>query len=223
LTDSPAPRPPTRHALLRHRELFAAIASGFVGALALATSTYNVYLQRQQVRAQVWPRLTFVTSLSKSDGLTVTLTNRGVGPAEVQRVRVLVDGKPAEDWPDALGKLLGSGSFSVGGIAPIEHEIVSPGLEIHALKIADTRDATKLVSQMDRLEIELCYCSTLDDCWIEGPPGPHLTPTTRPIDRCVPDAKPFKSLSDKTLNGMLGDLQDANDAGVRVILLTDGG
>ena len=35
----------------------AALASGFVGALALAVATDDVYLQRVQIGAQVWPPL----------------------------------------------------------------------------------------------------------------------------------------------------------------------
>jgi hypothetical protein len=88
---SPAkPRP-------RHRELLAALVSGFVGAVALATSTYTVYLQRQQVRAQVWPYLVMGADWGH-DGLVLDVVNRGVGPAAVKRVRVTVDGKPMEDW-----------------------------------------------------------------------------------------------------------------------------
>jgi hypothetical protein len=40
-----------------HSDRIAALTSGFVAVLALVVSTYNVYLQRQQIRAQVWPRL----------------------------------------------------------------------------------------------------------------------------------------------------------------------
>lgn len=61
--------------------------SGFIGALALAVATYNVYLQHKQVRAQVWPRLLFMPSFNDT-GFTLSLENGGIGPAEVRTVRV---------------------------------------------------------------------------------------------------------------------------------------
>ncbi len=37
----------------------AAVIAAFVGLLALCVSGYTAYLQRQQVRAQVWPYIEF--------------------------------------------------------------------------------------------------------------------------------------------------------------------
>jgi hypothetical protein len=104
VTDDHAPHAKPRS---RHRDLLAALVSGFVGFVALATSTYNVYLQRQQVRAQVWPYLVLGADWGH-EGFTLGVTNRGVGPAAVKRVTVTVDGKLVEDWVDAEARLLRS-------------------------------------------------------------------------------------------------------------------
>jgi hypothetical protein len=194
-------------------ELLAAIASGLVAVCAVATSTYNVYLQRQQVRAQVWPRLLFDTSLTRSKGFSLVLTNRGVGPAEVKRVRVTVDGKPAEDWPHAITTLLGKNDFSLANLQPMEDEIISPGMDLHALELPNLDDSRKLVEELqkERLDIELCYCSSLGECWIYGSTAPKVPMGTRPVDSCVPDATPFHSIGDKALGELLTEL--ARDGG----------
>jgi hypothetical protein len=194
----------------RHREMIAAVVSGFVGFVALATSTYNVYLQRQQVRAAVWPRLVLDTTLLKNEGFSITLANRGVGPAEVKRLRVFVDGKPAVDWRDAVSQVL-DGKLKLtdlSGLSPISDQIVSPGLEIKALRIASFEVGSRVIASKKKLAIELCYCSTLDECWVVGSPGNE---STRPIDKCVPDAKPFEMLTDQSMAELLAAL--AEDAG----------
>ena len=68
----------------------------FVGLLALCVSGYTAYLQRQQVRAQVWPYLEPGISGSKRD---VMLFNKGVWAGHhPQREDLLVDGKPQPNW-----------------------------------------------------------------------------------------------------------------------------
>ena len=44
------------------------IAAGFSAACALAVSAYTAYLQRQQVKAQVWPILAWGLSATIDDG-----------------------------------------------------------------------------------------------------------------------------------------------------------
>ena len=185
------------------------MVSGFVGAVALATSTYNVYLQRQQVRAQVWPFLVLGADYG-NEGFSVSLTNRGVGPAEVKRVRVTVDGKRAGDWVEVEASLLRAASLHDSWqIQPIENEVVSPGLQIVTLKVHDMDHARAMVAERRRLAVELCYCSTLDDCWLLSAPNLFEPSTTRPIAECAPDPKPFRSAGAQLLDNLAaGQTQD---------------
>jgi hypothetical protein len=140
---------------------WAALASGFTAALALAVSTYNVYLQRQQIRAQVWPRLEW--SYSNVGGFSFQLHNSGVGPAVLKSVRIDVDGKPVATWPDALARL---GSIrSDYRMGQLSSRVLSPGASIEALRIADEEAGRAFEPEARRIGATLCYCSTLDDCW----------------------------------------------------------
>jgi hypothetical protein len=176
------------------------VASGFVGALALATSTYNVYLQRQQVRAAVWPRLV-VAGEWTSQALSIKVSNRGAGPAEVKSVRVLVDGKPAKSWEEAQSRLLHSAEISMSWqMVPFESEVMSPGLEITTLKIDVTDNARQVLAQRRRLGMEVCYCSTLGDCWMLRTPNVFEAQTTMEVPACAASPEAFRGKSDLYLD-----------------------
>ena len=73
----------------------AAIIASLVGLLALVVAGYTAHIQRQQVSAQVWPYLMMASSDVSSQYMWL---NKGVGPAQVESVQVLVGGKPQRDW-----------------------------------------------------------------------------------------------------------------------------
>src|ERR1043165_7033003 len=96
---------PTDHVT---RELrYETIIVTFIGISALFVSAYTAYVQRQQVRAAVWPILEFSTSNDPT--IRFTVANKGVGPAIVRQVIVTVDGQPVRTWNEALQKLIGPG------------------------------------------------------------------------------------------------------------------
>src|SRR5207237_7634728 len=73
---------------------------------ALCVSAYIAYVQRQQVRAAVWPILEFDSSNAP---IHFTLANKGVGPAIIRHVIVKVDGQPVRNWKEAVERILGPG------------------------------------------------------------------------------------------------------------------
>src|ERR1700758_5502282 len=78
----------------------------FIALLALCVAGYTAYMQRQQVRAAVWPILEFDNS---NGPIKLTLANKGVGPAIIKHVIVKVDDQPVKNWFEVLDKLLGPG------------------------------------------------------------------------------------------------------------------
>jgi hypothetical protein len=63
-----------------------AVIATFVGLCALCVSGYTAYVQRQQVRAAVWPILDFGSG--NAPDIHFTLANKGVGPAIIRNVIV---------------------------------------------------------------------------------------------------------------------------------------
>src|SRR5438477_11816638 len=84
-----------------------AVIATLVGVCALCVSGYTAYMQRQQVRAAVWPILEFYSS--NAPDIHFTLANKGVGPAIIRTVIVKVDGQPVKNWYEVLDKPVGPG------------------------------------------------------------------------------------------------------------------
>ena len=176
-----------------------AIASGFVGALALAVSTYNVYLQREQIRAQVWPHLECTHSLSNGEEgvrFSWNIENTGVGPARIESVKVSVDGKPATTWEEVLelGKasdpelrrVFEAPDAHIGmGYDTVSHRVIGAGIERRAYRIdgAKPESSEALTRLFSRTKIEICYCSTLNECWMNR--------EQQPVKHCPTDGVAF--------------------------------
>src|SRR6266498_1285093 len=80
---------------------YEAIIATLIGLLAVSVASYTAYMQRQQVRAAVWPILEFDSS--NAPDIHYTLSNKGVGPAIIRHVIVMADGQPMRNWKEALG------------------------------------------------------------------------------------------------------------------------
>src|SRR5437867_6182738 len=91
---------------MRGASRYDALIATFVGLCALCVSGYTAYVQRQQVRAAVWPILEFD---SGNGPIRFILANKGVGPAIIKHVIVRVDDQAVKNWAEVLQKILGPG------------------------------------------------------------------------------------------------------------------
>lgn len=149
-------------------DAMAAIIASLVGFLALLVAGYTAYIerytadiQRQQVRAEVWPYLQTAISPSRQ---AMSLENKGVGPAMIRYVAVFVDGKPRRSWPevfDALGlsDLRNTPSSTTNGV------VLAPGDVIQQMAFRDQAAFARFYKQYPRIQLLICYCSALGDCW----------------------------------------------------------
>jgi hypothetical protein len=83
------------------------VVATFIALLAVCVAGYTAYMQRQQVRAAVWPILEFDSS--NGPDIHFTVANKAVGPAIIRHVIVRVDAQPVKNWNEALDKLVGPG------------------------------------------------------------------------------------------------------------------
>jgi len=169
-----------------------AVVATFIALLAVGVSAYTAYIQRQQVRAQVWPVLEFGTS--NEPALQVVIANKGVGPALIRNVLVTADGKPATTWREVMENLLGPGQYGFN-VSSIADKVLSAGETKVAFAPREVGRAEDLRVGPEgslgarfndarfRIGVEICYCSTLDDCWtlIQRP---QETPSVVETRRC---------------------------------------
>ena len=169
----PFPRP-------REWDGVAAVIAALVGLLALCVSGYTAWLQREQVRAQVWPYLETGISGSKQE---LVLVNKGVGPAVIRSVQVYVDGKPQHDW-DAAYVALGLKFEHRPPYSTVSSVVLSAGEHIDQVLFRDTDDFNSYARQATRLAMRLCYCSTMKECWIRDDREKDSSRITRETDTC---------------------------------------
>ena len=166
-----------------------AIIATFVGFLALCVSAYTAYMQRQQVRAAVWPILEFDSS--NAPDIHFTLANKGVGPALIRHVIVKVDDQPVKNWREAMEKLLGPGELLFSE-SDMNGHALAPNESMTVVTLRDANNNPLVYDKSNplwvtmnkerfRLTAEICYCSTLGECWTlrGGGLGPGTTSETR--------------------------------------------
>ena len=166
----------------------------------MCVAGYTAYMQRQQVRAAVWPILEFDTS--NAPDIHFTFANKGVGPPLIRHVIVKVDDQPVKNWREAMEKLLGPGEhlFSESDmtgrvLAPNESMTVVTPCNANNNPLAFDKSNPLWVTinkERFRLTAEICYSSTLGECWTLRAGG--LTPgTTTEARRCpTPSAITFQ-------------------------------
>jgi hypothetical protein len=186
MSGQPSPVNATPRSRGEYWDALGVVIASLVGLLALVVAGYTAYIQRQQVRAQVWP---YLVSGNNDLAQALTVSNKGVGPALVRSVQVIVDGKPQVDWDHVLVAL---------GMQPhdyimttINHGVLSPGEDLQAIRFPDERlwkqfhDATS-----GRVAIDICFCSTLGECWVSvnekviGPKSMPLQLHVKPVGQC---------------------------------------
>jgi hypothetical protein len=176
-----------------------AVIATFVGFCALCVSGYTAYVQRQQVRAAVWPILEFD---SGNGPIQFTLANKGVGPAIIEHVIMRVDGQPVKKWAEVLEKILGPG-YHPGAESDMSGHVFSAGESVSVFTPHDDAQNpiafdrsnplwVKWNTDRFRVTVEICYCSTLGECWTLRAGGAKSATTTE-TRRCPsPSAATFQ-------------------------------
>src|SRR5437764_14884803 len=177
-----------------------AVIATLVGLCALCVSGYTAYIQRQQVRAAVWPILEFDSS--NAPDIHFTLANKGVGPAIIRNVIVRVDGQAVRNWKEALERILGPGEH-LGSESDMSGHVLAAGESMTVYTPHDPENNplnfdksnplwVKLNKDRGRVTVESCYCSTIGECWTFRGCGVTPSPTTE-TRRCPsPSATSFQ-------------------------------
>jgi len=176
----------------RRASRYDAVIATLVGLCALCVSAYTAHVQRQQVRAAVWPILEFDSS--NAPDIHFTLANKGVGPAIIRHVIVRVDGQQVRNWKEALGRILGPGEHLFSE-SDMSGHVFAAGESMTPLTPRDPENNplnfdksnplwVKMNKDRLRVSVEICYCSTLDECWTLRASG--LTPSTTTETRHCP-------------------------------------
>jgi hypothetical protein len=165
-----AERPNSKPARRLSPDMIAALSAVLIGVCALGVSLYQATIMREQselMRAQqkasMWPNVAVENSY-RGDAFRLRLVNTGVGPAKIGPVRVTFDQKPIHTWTELIlgvhpAQQVHYEHSKVGG------RVLPAGDFETVLEVSDPATADAVRTQIDRLAIEICYCSIYGDCW----------------------------------------------------------
>ena len=135
-------------------------------------------------------------SIAATGPIRFTLANKGVGPAIIKHVVVRVDDQPVKNWADVLQKILGPG-YHPGEESDMSGRVFAAGESMNVFTPHDDAQNpipfdksnplwAKLDTGRSRVTVEICYCSTVGECWTLR--GGGLTPSTTTQTRRCPTA-----------------------------------
>jgi hypothetical protein len=196
-------------------ELVIAAAVVAISLASLFTAVYQSIVMRRALEASVWPRLEWENSsydpVRRVNAITFAIANRGVGPARIERVEILldgarlsdrdallieccVDGATPEERAAALGMLKARGDVTIF-TSTVDGAALTPGqkhLIVEFERPVEDGPALALWARMnevrDTLDLTVCYCSVFDDCWTTRARG-HAQ-VTEPVRRCPSEPEP---------------------------------
>lgn len=180
----------TRHATARNWDAVAALIASLIGVIAVVVSGYTAHLQRQQLRAQVWPCLQLEFS---TENPSFFVLNQGTGPGRVIGMRVKLDGNVVRSVA-GLRKLAGFVDEDRVAQSSLSAVVLPAGKDLIYLQPgAEAADRAKfkqlLLNDPRRLITTLCYCSVLDECWVVDSDATQ----PQPIETCpIPAAERYR-------------------------------
>ena len=189
-------------------QLIPAIVGIFIATLALYAALNESDAVRKQQQAAVWPHMQVdLTNITTNDttGITIGVSNRGIGPARVRAANVLLDGEQITSWQELFLALQPDASgFFPRNDSRVGYTVLVPGGSVEVVKvsteffdlydiaslegISTSEETAELVLSLreafreDRVEMQLCYCSVFDDCWLVSSANrdPQLVDTCEP-------------------------------------------
>lgn len=172
---------------LKRPDMIIAMSALLVSLVTAAATIHSAMTNRQYARASLWPNLVVGMSYNEG-GFSYLAMNRGTGPAKIQYMHVTYQGKPVRNWRELMAKLPGPIRNTMQSQLVGATITANQVLEGFSLKNPD--NAKAMYELADNVEINTCYCSVYDECWMYT----EKTNQAAPIEACpVNDPDAFQS------------------------------
>jgi len=181
------------------------VAAAIVSLVSLWLGLHSAHSMEKLVAANSYPYVETARSTRMDERDPVTdafrkrvdyqLTNNGVGPARIEWVQLNYKGKPMADLSallDACCKLAPHDATGLNKRGSIAGSLIPQGREVHLFtwdephKPNPTFDT--LHSQMNEINMAVCYCSVFDDCYKRE----VNKSKPEPVEQCTPPAVTFQ-------------------------------
>lgn len=166
----------------KNPEMIIAGSALIVSLITAFASIYSAFIDRAYARSSVWPRVEIHRSYDGSGAyFSYGVNNKGTGPAVIKYAKLTYNNKVLKNWPEYLqvrsGRVVSHVQSHIGS------KVLSAGESIKPMETRDKEVATMLAEE-DGLQIELCYCSIYDECWLAD----RINNPT-PVAQCTIDDK----------------------------------
>lgn len=139
-----------------------------LSVIALLVSILEVQTVKSQQRTAVWPHLQISEAYS-GDGFRLTITNKGVGPALVGQVGLLIDSAPVDDLDTLILQTLGPDdafSYERYRSSNPSSGVIAANETVTLFAVDWDEASRRLIAEWtNRVDVSACYCSIYEDCW----------------------------------------------------------
>ncbi len=144
-----------------------ALLALLISTLTASAAIYQGRLIANQLSVTVWPYVSYKTTVSNT-GVELDVENVGLGPAIIRAAQLFIDGKSQPSVVAGLHELgfVGKHGDSVSVSSLGAGEVIRAGDSIPLARVQSAAFAARAVQLEHRVQIETCYCSILDQCWL---------------------------------------------------------
>jgi hypothetical protein len=140
------------------------ICAPLISAVACAASLYQLRMAMSSISAQTWPYVT-IGWRHTNDETGIVVDNDGLGPAIIRDVVLTVDGQDQHDAISALRQIISIADASIELDALTRGVVIRAGKSLNLFVVRGASWANQLRSAQNRVNLEICYCSILGQCW----------------------------------------------------------
>ncbi|MEM9740787.1 MAG: hypothetical protein AAF829_13075 [Pseudomonadota bacterium] len=149
---------------------YATVLAVILSIVAIAVSFLEVAAMRAQQKASVWPYLSVDQSYFRNQ-FSLTIENKGVGPALLKDIDWRLDGEQVSDLDqvilDTVGEELAF-SYETYVTTSLDEKVLAPGESVTVFGVPANQANTGafLRGVNGRVTLATCYCSIHGDCWL---------------------------------------------------------
>ena len=157
-----------------------------IGVLIASFSALFVYMRQasimseqteillQQTKANSWPYLDLSYSYNSSDEndsnkkYSLSVVNKGTGPAIIQNISITYDGKLAKNWKEFHALLnVPDSILKIGYIkSSISNKVISPNESIKFVNWSGNKELINIVRKNSgKITVSICYKSVFNEFW----------------------------------------------------------
>lgn len=184
-------------------DFFLALGALAMSIITTAALVYQTRVMHDSYSVALWPYLSVDTSYGFIDGngIQVSVTNDGFGPAVIHSAQLTIDGKAVSGWRDYGHVLLDDPILKSLGKNGLKGEsatassidgssIVRSGETKTLLRVHTPFGVPQRLFNKHKLALAFCYCSLNGSCWtLHSQPGNSNRPSRpSPVSDCTSDS-----------------------------------